>query len=1679
MARWDGGPAPWEAARSLWTVLEDGEDGNRDGDANGGASQRVVATVSEVATAAIPFTRPDATLRDEWPAPVRSDLPIALELIRVVESNGNDAWHLVVDGQVCQEKPVDVSTEYEQENNGIPRCGMPPPLPLKEDLTRESRARKVVVACRLEEDALAPAKVDFIVNEVVWSDERRDQARNTEEEVLEMKRYSLTPYDVRDPVAPSVVLPYPFAAPAQSAFSIVSNRELELYYETLDQDDERLTSGKGSRKSVRAQDVPTPDPRIYVIGGMKYSASYQIAEVLDKISSAFDAMVRWEKESQNSQSPMLPKESNFSLQELRIEGVRWVLRQRNEATAVTLFDALAYGPDVLNSSTFMELRKSIAGELQRRGQPKFDLFGISGEDLDEVLLISDPGVLERAERRATGAEERLQAARDGQQYDNIPVFEAVAKKLRAEASGLRAEQAVQKAEKALLSAQKAFDELPSVSETREEQKQKIKTAKKELTILSKEFELCKSEAEQAKNEYNEALFQSEERQRTPSSPTTQPSVESSLEYGIAKIIVPGGDAPHTEDTGVFSLTPTQIAERKEIENDRKKKREGWGALDYDIVYERMQFESRTRTRVAMEFVFEITEVDGRVKRIRVRPDEHFAFAAHAIYSKLADDEFKLQEAVTNFSKALDQIVNQNRTLVNVLQEGRDVLAGFGSTYKQLSTWITARTNAHERKYKEWRARAKKIQMSLSLLNLMCGFETGPSWPPPTELNSQQPPSLPAPKYLRIMPQIVLTKRIALPRFPVPNDIVEPDEWSRPVEYNATWREWMYAISKSAFRIKFEVLKNYMRNVVWEAKNTPSWISTFASFGDSLGRFTGQTVGAAIFYLTTYIPVTVAQWIPATVIGAFTYTLPAFMVAGAAAGSVLGIFYGGRFGAAALKEGAYYKTSVDIALDVAPVIWTFKQTLFDETRRSQERRGKRKEAYEKAVKLAIGTPVLSALANARIAMQGISKQDTEFWDLVFEGSRYYLTQRYVQTEAALAIKGDAPLSDREWTGAPSSSVFALAFPSDVSEALYEAVVLRRVRTQVAIEIVAGSAESDVVAVQTKMAAQAAFDECISFLTESRSTLLPSHLFASAVQSARQLVNDGGELLLAAYGKSKLSNASDVSNAVHGDDIIWSCLPGGSAARLALRHVAAFESTEMRHKKLSERLLNIRKRTRNTDEWRQLQNRLERRDKLRNENFALERAMRNKESSEKQREDVEKARQAVMTAYNQNNSQLYDAQAELNNSEYAAEERRAIKQIQRHHRTSWSIQQQAEIETFVQTWKQTAQNADKREAKQSKVLQERVGIQHMVVAMDSLNKRLNALGLKEAAHLVVSGFPRVVQAMRTHPQPVTRALEHARVTNRAEVQISAQSVIPQATEKAFWASRRMDVDAIASLRNLDPNPNDLVKQLSSLDVSDNVAAGDNFVHYYCPVGDHLDTSPTIGSFLTERLTFTRVRCELLAPLIDIVRRCTVPFNTYARTNAVVVQKTASPRGLSYHPLVVTTRANLISVFTAGVLQIDDITLRKGRENAVLPTLVQVLANTTLEFTMDSAQWLLWERGLAQRAQSIAFNADRYKHAVALAMQRQPPPGLVILRCDSFAVNVIQSTALAFALGLALYESETGAAAPTVALEHPDTKNANDQDAVLNLLKKAREACKHAVESGHPVVYLNEVCYALAAM
>lgn len=219
---------------------------------------------------------------------------------------------------------------------------------------------------------------------------------------------------------------------------------------------------------------------------------------------------------------------------------------------------------------------------------------------------------------------------------------------------------------------------------------------------------------------------------------------------------------------------------------------------------------------------------------------------------------------------------------------------------------------------------------------------------------------------------------------------------------------------------------------------------------------------------------------------------------------------------------------------------------------------------------VGKPANSAVAAANTAIKKMRSASKELRNRAgvadsaavvyneYSGRRFGFYEYYENTDALVErIQGLSFVHKGvEWTSVPDGGALRLFPPLDVADKMYEAEVLRGVPITKTISFTAGTPPALAATSLAELTAKAAFQEIMQVIHRARRLLCGQHLVQSATVVGLELVQNAAALLRASYGTSAGITLVD------GDDIIWTCLQGGVAARLALRHLALFDEAESR-------------------------------------------------------------------------------------------------------------------------------------------------------------------------------------------------------------------------------------------------------------------------------------------------------------------------------------------------------------------------------------------------------------------------------------------------------------------------------------------------------------------------------------
>jgi hypothetical protein len=263
----------------------------------------------------------------------------------------------------------------------------------------------------------------------------------------------------------------------------------------------------------------------------------------------------------------------------------------------------------------------------------------------------------------------------------------------------------------------------------------------------------------------------------------------------------------------------------------------------------------------------------------------------------------------------------------------------------------------------------------------------------------------------------------------------------------------------------------------------------------------------------------------------------------------------------LDAWAQAKVTVPFAANMAELTVTFAN-------REAELSKRYAGAYEKLQHRLVKKPANSAVAAGRTALRKLSyaieklRNRAGVADVAavvyndYSGQRFVFHEYYEQTEELVQRFEELPLvhRDMEWTSVPDGNALRLFPPLDVADRMYEAESLRAMPVARTTSFTAGAPPALAATTPAELAAKAAYQELMQVVRRARRLLKGQHLMQSASATGLEIAQNAAAILRAAYGVSAGITLVD------GNDIVWTCLQGSVAARLAVRHLSLFDEAE---------------------------------------------------------------------------------------------------------------------------------------------------------------------------------------------------------------------------------------------------------------------------------------------------------------------------------------------------------------------------------------------------------------------------------------------------------------------------------------------------------------------------------------
>ena len=1128
-----------------------------------------------------------------WPLKEPSDgSPIGVQLVRGAPGVPDNQWTLVVDGVQCPYAPLPVDDslpEADRPLDSVDTCRLPPPFSTRNNgLSSDLKVRPLALSVRLEEEAMAPVKVEVIVQQITFSAERISSAadrrgaatseeakcmgldpndlRNAEKcEVVEVARKELQTYRPRDAVAPAVSLPYPVAAPSQSAMAVASYREIDKWKER--DANIKIHNSKAQEKYKEKQ--------------AKYEEDYKKHQ--EKVAEEREKGTKWEKLPRWKRKPINPPTIKTNDAEVKDTHRVFIIGGREESVA------RAWGNIMDELTRVCCLTASDPNDKELEGADDSELwYRNKGASLYTHLEVM---------RKVLGQDGSTTA---------LAVLEAF---LSGDTSPLVIDQ--------LRPKYNVTDD----GEVSFELDEAVQRQSGEDAYLDRLWERPNWQTEKAKR----GMATREDLTRDKLNRYERAAMEANGEKALLEI------------------KQTREAEYEKRVGNRKQL-----ALENtsQLVYEFMPFDRRLNTHTRLRVLFEITEfAGGPPKTIALEPRRYDAYAAHAVYAELPADVKFAEEATDRFVDCLLGLYKKR----GFLGKGKDGLKWLNRWQTLAYNWTLGWYRGEYPTPIRLPLKPTNMQPVISEAKAMMGSIL-PMWPPPAyasevaaatpleetaedrQLQAQLTSSvqglqdrtapenvlargdaqtarareasdpksdgpsteLPnikldeeayanrqlveAPRQLdestaivvakprvlvvRELPQIVQPTSVLVPSLKVPDDVGAPDEYFAPYG-NAIGLLGSVAIA-AGFVMQTILLDAKARQMLMpfvEGFTLANFLGGIFVGEGALAPVAAFVTGNGASLYATLAPL-LTFWPAVAVSGLFA--VGGYLAYASFWAKAQELKWEGRiFGA---SVGASYKTWACIA---------------EWQRLKHKENADRSNIYDNAVRKARGVPVLTSLISTRVALKKLqAKRNKEFQEdrglltlnvlyNVITGVRFKYVEYYeVDALPALADLKALPkvYDDAAWDVVPDNTSLLLLPPSDVVETLYEAETLRKVPMRLAVQRTVGTAPPLTPSTPAELAARSAHLELTEFVRAGRfpynGKLTGEDLLASAARVALQLAEEAVALITAAYG-----SAAGVT-LVMGDDPVWTCLPAGVAARIGVRHAAVFERAELARRKATD-------------------------------------------------------------------------------------------------------------------------------------------------------------------------------------------------------------------------------------------------------------------------------------------------------------------------------------------------------------------------------------------------------------------------------------------------------------------------------------------------------------------------------
>lgn len=1121
---------------------------------------------------------------------------------------------------------------------------------------------------------------------------------------------------------------------------------------------------------------------------------------------------------------------------------------------------------------------------------------------------------------------------------------------------------------------------------------------------------------------------------------------------------------------------------------------------YTFVFDQAAFASRRSTYLYVKYTIEITEFDGKVWRVPVVPEVSFAFAASAIQADVRGDEKEFTKQADRFVETLGKL--STAWDPKKIFKGRKPPWPLGNTFvdeESLEQWMKneGSSNKDERSgffeqpsgsfafdysQSDITKLLKNMTNGVAVLKRYLNKGTDQEWPTPAMLLSASPRanSGTVRELYRTMPQLPIPMRVEAIKVqrPTRTDV----EWQlATLPASDMWRgggggRFLTHLGKAAIAsLKPNVAS---LSAASQAASRTFWtfVSTQKPWLIAYNAVSSLTGGVSLMAPVTSSVIAAASFALYVISSSILEEVAKSSIASAASPLIPLLVSVGTFGVY-LYNVVYLRQGVDAYAE-------HKRQYEDELKQLIVKNRLLARALADARREVFGEPVKLAAERARCVIQKRDQRLRRYRAFVsmenlssFRNTveRLVLVQRYLcpATVAPLhdSFRSTLPL-DVHWNNAPNSELIGLQIPVDILDCLYEAISLRRLHIRETMRIVVGRGAAPFAVDAVEVAAASAYRDIMSGIVSTRSVVQAKHIIESPASCAKRLV-DAGEVHLAAL----CAGDADVLLPC-GDDHLWSCLHGGMAIRLALRHLTCFSEADSERQRLQS-IFDLRMKahedSKEVEEWR----------------------VATKEWEGLAEGAVERIRKFVFSDKNTGSDLVAQGTRLLADVDWEPIEKMSNKLQETYRRTLCSCTRR-EVASALRSYRRamrTQSSAARRgvllqfaralsaEAQRGVRAETRAPLPSPANAMETQlragavasAKRLQQLRVDGALEIVATSLPFAARLQST--TDVVKELRgwidaafNADVCTWNDARVLNNALLQEAL-RAHWAACRIDVDAMVAVRKV-ASVNDVIAQLVKVSVSQRTEVH----HYYCPMhhtlGTMLTNASNYGAF-----TPASAYLDILRSAITLVKQTLAsdaePFSCPATRISHAGAQTPPPTGFARHPYVLTLRL---------------------WENPRLQECDQevVMHSSRLAYWLESQSTLTTAESapvIVAIARTLYFNADRFKQALALAVHGVPTETLIVAQIDA-TTDEPEARALgraldirALALGIVFYTQETGWPAPPLAVRvvgAPTDINPLEP-AVADLraqLSTTLGVIDGALARGCKAAYANEVCLALAS-